>query len=96
MNSVRDGKENPALANNNIRKALAQAFDKESFVKEVLQDQSTATDCQVIPPGQTIAPDGTDFTKLAAKKNNYLTYDTAKAKEFWEKGKKKLGWIKSN
>ena len=61
MNSVRDGKENPALANNNIRKALAQAFDKESFVKEVLQDQSTATD-QVIPPGQTIAPDGTDFT----------------------------------
>ena len=90
MNSVRDGKENPALANNNIRKALAQAFDKESFVKEVLQDQSTATD-QVIPPGQTIAPDGTDFTKLAAKKNNYLTYDTAKAKEFWEKGKKEIG-----
>ncbi|EGO6530454.1 peptide ABC transporter substrate-binding protein [Enterococcus faecalis] len=90
MNSVRDGKENPALANNNIRKALAQAFDKESFVKEVLQDQSTATD-QVIPPGQTIAPDGIDFTKLAAKKNNYLTYDTAKAKEFWEKGKKEIG-----
>lgn len=90
MNSVRDGKENPALANNNIRKALAQAFDKESFVKEVLQDQSTATD-QVILPGQTIAPDGTDFTKLAAKKNNYLTYDTAKAKEFWEKGKKEIG-----
>ncbi|EGO8395538.1 pheromone-binding protein [Enterococcus sp. DIV1375a] len=90
MNSVRDGKENPALANNNIRKALAQAFDKESFVKEVLQDQSTATD-QVIPPGQTIAPDRTDFTKLAAKKNNYLTYDTAKAKEFWEKGKKEIG-----
>lgn len=90
MNSVRDGKENPALANNNIRKALAQAFDKESFVKEVLQDQSTATD-QVIPPGQTIAPDGTDFTKQAAKKNNYLTYDTAKAKEFWEKGKKEIG-----
>lgn len=90
MNSVRDGKENPALANNNIRKALAQAFDKESFVKEVLQDQSTATD-QVIPPGQTIALDGTDFTKLAAKKNNYLTYDTAKAKEFWEKGKKEIG-----
>lgn len=90
MNSVRDGKENPALANNNIRKALAQAFDKESFVKEVLQDQSTATD-QVIPLGQTIAPDGTDFTKLAAKKNNYLTYDTAKAKEFWEKGKKEIG-----
>ena len=90
MNSVRDGKENPALANNNIRKALAQAFDIESFVKEVLQDQSTATD-QVIPPGQTIAPDGTDFTKLAAKKNNYLTYDTAKAKEFWEKGKKEIG-----
>ncbi|NSU04894.1 peptide ABC transporter substrate-binding protein [Enterococcus faecalis] len=90
MNSVRDGKENPALANNNIRKALAQAFDKESFVKEVLQDQSTATD-QVIPPGQTIAPDETDFTKLAAKKNNYLTYDTAKAKEFWEKGKKEIG-----
>ncbi len=90
MNSVRDGKENPALANNNIRKALAQAFDKESFVKEVLQDQSTATD-QVIPPGQTIALDGTDFTKLAAKKNSYLTYDTAKAKEFWEKGKKEIG-----
>lgn len=90
MNSVCDGKENPALANNNIRKALAQAFDKESFVKEVLQDQSTATD-QVIPPGQMIAPDGTDFTKLAAKKNNYLTYDTAKAKEFWEKGKKEIG-----
>ncbi|EKJ5016411.1 peptide ABC transporter substrate-binding protein [Enterococcus faecalis] len=90
MNSVRDGKENPALANNNIRKALAQAFDKESFVKEVLQDQSTATD-QVIPPGQTIAQDGTDFTKLAAKKNSYLTYDTAKAKEFWEKGKKEIG-----
>ena len=64
---------------------------KKVFVKEVLQDQSTATD-QVIPPGQTIAPDGTDFTKLAAKKNNYLTYDTAKAKKnSGKKGKKEIG-----
>ncbi|WJS82186.1 peptide ABC transporter substrate-binding protein [Tetragenococcus halophilus] len=90
MNSERDGKKN-ALDNENIRKGIAQAFDKESFVKNILQDDSNPTD-HLIPKGQTKAPDGKkDFTEVADERNDYLSYDPEKAKEAWEKGKEELG-----
>lgn len=90
MNGERDGKKN-ALDNVNIRKGIAQAFNKEDFVKKVLQDESNPTD-HLIPKGQTQSPDGKkDFTEVADQKNDYLSYDPKKAKEAWEKGKEELG-----
>lgn len=90
MNGERDGKKN-ALDNENIRKGIAQAFNKEDFVKKVLQDESNPTD-HLIPKGQTQSPDGKeDFTEVADERNDYLTYDPKKAKEAWEKGKEELG-----
>lgn len=89
MNSQRNGKAT-ALANLNARQAIAQAFDKKGFVKSILADESTPTD-QIIPPGQTMMPDGkTDFIKAAAKQDKYLTYAPEKAKAAWEKAKKEL------
>jgi len=90
MNSERDGKKN-ALDNENIRKGIAQAFNKEDFVEKILQDESNPTD-HLIPKGQTQSPDGKkDFTEVADERNDYLSYDPQKAKEAWEKGKEELG-----
>ncbi|WP_420856635.1 peptide ABC transporter substrate-binding protein [Tetragenococcus osmophilus] len=90
MNSERDGKKN-ALDNENIRKGIAQAFNKEDFVEKILQDESSPTD-HLIPKGQTQSPDGKkDFTEVADERNDYLSYDPQKAKEAWEKGKEELG-----
>lgn len=90
MNGERDGKKN-ALDNENIRKGIAQAFNKENFVEKVLQDESNPTD-HLIPKGQTQSPDGEkDFTEVAEERNDYMTYDPEKVKEAWEKGKEELG-----
>ncbi|EOT38500.1 peptide ABC transporter substrate-binding protein [Enterococcus columbae] len=89
MNGQRNGKTS-ILNNINARKAIAQAFDKKGFVKSVLADKSTPTD-QLIPPGQTIMPDGkTDFVKSAEKANDYLTYNPKKALALWKKAKDEL------
>lgn len=89
MNGERNGKTS-ILNNINARKAIAQAFDKKGFVKSVLADKSTPTD-QLIPPGQTIMPDGkTDFVKSAEKANDYLTYNPKKALALWKKAKDEL------
>ncbi|MFW7419812.1 peptide ABC transporter substrate-binding protein [Vagococcus fluvialis] len=90
LNAERSGKETP-LANKDLRQAIAQSFDKEAFVTNILGDGSTATD-NLIPKGQTKEPkSGDDFTDVAKKTNTYLTYNPEAAKKSLELAKKELG-----
>ena len=90
LNAERSGKETP-LANKDLRQAIAQSFDKEAFVTNILGDGSTATD-NLIPKGQTKEPKtGDDFTGVAKKTNTYLTYNPEAAKKSLELAKKELG-----
>ena len=90
LNGERNGKETP-LNNLDLRQAIAQSYDKEAFVENILGDGSTATD-HLIPKGQTVDPDsGKDFTEVAAETNEYLSYNPEKAKASLEKAKKELG-----
>lgn len=90
LNAERNGKKTP-LDNKDLRQAIAQSFDKEAFVTNILGDGSTPTD-HLIPKGQTKDPaSGDDFTEVAGKTNTYLTYNPEGAKKSLELAKKILG-----
>lgn len=90
LNAERNGKKTP-LENKDLRQAIAQSFDKEAFVTNILGDGSTPTD-HLIPKGQTKDPaSGDDFTEVAGKTNTYLTYNPEGAKKSLELAKKDLG-----
>lgn len=90
LNAERNGKKTP-LDNKDLRQAIAQSFDKEAFVTNILGDGSTPTD-HLIPKGQTKDPaSGDDFTEVARKTNTYLTYNPEGAKKSLELAKKDLG-----
>lgn len=90
LNAERNGKKTP-LDNKDLRQAIAQSFDKEAFVTNILGDGSTSTD-HLIPKGQTKDPaSGDDFTEVAGKTNTYLTYNPEGAKKSLELAKKDLG-----
>ncbi|MDT2746631.1 peptide ABC transporter substrate-binding protein [Vagococcus fluvialis] len=90
LNAERNGKKTP-LDNKDLRQAIAQSFDKEAFVTNILGDGSTPTD-YLIPKGQTKDPtSGDDFTEVAGKTNTYLTYNPEGAKKSLELAKKDLG-----
>lgn len=90
LNAERNGKKTP-LDNKDLRQAIAQSFDKEAFVTNILGDGSTPTD-HLIPKGQTKDPaSGDDFTEVAGKTNTYLTYNPEGAKKSLELAKKDLG-----
>nr|WP_279010959.1 peptide ABC transporter substrate-binding protein [Vagococcus fluvialis] len=90
LNAERNGKKTP-LDNKGLRQAIAQSFDKEAFVTNILGDGSTPTD-HLIPKGQTKDPtSGDDFTEVAGKTNTYLTYNPEGAKKSLELAKKDLG-----
>ncbi|MGE8203334.1 peptide ABC transporter substrate-binding protein [Heyndrickxia sp. NPDC080065] len=87
FNQVRDGKKTP-LANENIRKGLAMAFDKKAYTDTVLANGSFPSN-GLVPKGVAKDPaSGKDFRDVSG---DLLTYDPAKAKEYWEKGLKELG-----
>jgi len=79
---------NEALANKNIRAAISRAFDKEALVNTILNNGSLAAN-GLIPADFTPMPDGSgDFREVSG---DLVTYDTAAAQEFWEKGLEELG-----
>lgn len=79
---------NEALANKNIRAAISRAFDKEALVNTILNNGSLAAN-GLVPADFTPMPDGSgDFREVSG---DLVTYDTAAAKEFWEKGLEELG-----
>ncbi|MBP2258740.1 peptide ABC transporter substrate-binding protein [Virgibacillus alimentarius] len=87
FNQERDGEDTP-LANENIRKALAMAFDKESFTETVLSNGSVPSDGYV-PKGLASNPEtDEDFRD---ESGSLMSKDVEKAKEYWEKGLEELG-----
>ncbi|GIO23961.1 peptide ABC transporter substrate-binding protein [Oceanobacillus sp. J11TS1] len=87
FNQERNGEETP-LANENIRKAIAMAFDKEAFTEQVLSNGSIPTDGYV-PRGLATNPEtGEDFRE---ESGSLISYDVEKAQEHWEKGLEELG-----
>lgn len=87
FNQKRDGKATP-LANKNIRKALAMAFDKKGYVDTVLSNGSIPTG-GLVPRGLAKDPkSGKDFRE---ESGDLMPYDVKKAKEYWKKGLQELG-----
>ena len=79
--------ENEVLANENIRRALATAFNKDDLATDVLANGSVAANYAV--PQQFVKDaDGNDFRDA---NGDLLTYDVEKAKEYWAKGLEELG-----
>ncbi|QQZ08946.1 peptide ABC transporter substrate-binding protein [Heyndrickxia vini] len=85
FNQVRNGKKTP-LANENIRKGLAMAFDKKAYTDTILSNGSFPSN-GLVPKG-VHQLNGKDFRDASG---DLLTTDKAKAKEYWEKGLKELG-----
>ncbi|GIN87997.1 peptide ABC transporter substrate-binding protein [Heyndrickxia sporothermodurans] len=87
FNQLRDGKKTP-LANVNIRKGLAMAFDKKAYTDTVLSNGSFPSN-GLVPKG--VAKDPKDGKDFRGESGDLLAYDPTKAKEYWEKGLKELG-----
>lgn len=84
MNQTR----NDALANTNIRAAIARAFDKQAMVDQILNNGSTVSN-GLIPKEFVNMPDsGEDFREV---NGDMIEYDVDKAQEYWEKGLEELG-----
>lgn len=81
--------QNPALANVNIRKALATSFNKEAIANTVMNNGAQAANYFV---GYKLcyAPDG-KTTMRDTNGDNFLTYNVASAQEAWQKGLQELG-----
>ncbi|MER2173566.1 MAG: peptide ABC transporter substrate-binding protein [Carnobacterium sp.] len=87
FNQERDGEETP-LANENIRKAIAMAFDKQAFADTVLQNGSIPAN-GLVPAELAVDPaSGEDFREQSG---DLLTYDVEQAQEYFEAGLKELG-----
>ncbi|MBQ4815820.1 peptide ABC transporter substrate-binding protein [Bacillus pumilus] len=81
---------NKSLKNENVRRAIATAIDKEAFVKDVLQNGSVAANYQ-IPKDFVHDENGKDFRDGMPK---YLETNKDEAKKLFEKGLKELGTSK--
>ena len=74
--------------NVNLRKAISYSINREALVKQVLGDGSVVS-TGLIPADISKTPEtNEDFAKEAGE---LVSYDKAKAKEYWEKAKKELG-----
>ncbi|EUJ41336.1 peptide ABC transporter substrate-binding protein [Brochothrix campestris] len=90
FNQKRNGKAT-ILANEHVRKAIAQAYNKEAYVKNILANGSVVSDQQV--PAGLAKNEKTeeDFTKTAAAANDYLTFDVKAAQKEWKLAQKEVG-----
>lgn len=80
-------KDSP-FKNKNIRKALSYAMDRETLVNQILTNGSSVA-TGLVPSGVAQSPtDKKDFTEST---KNKVSFDSKKAKDYWEKGKKELG-----
>lgn len=86
MNQERNGKATP-LANENIRKAIARAFNKQELTDAILANGSLPAD-YLVPVEFTYDEDGKDFRDYGGE---FLKYDVEVAKKYWEKGLEELG-----
>lgn len=80
--------EDSPFRNEDLRKAISYAIDRDALVTSILGDGSLAS-TGLIPKGMTFNPtDNTDFVDEA---ESVIEYDQEKAKEHWEKAKEALG-----
>lgn len=87
FNEKRDGKKT-AFANKNIRKAIALAIDKQSYVDTVLKNGSTPAN-NLVPEKFAYDPKTKeDYTKESGK---HQEYNKAEAQKAWKAGLKELG-----
>ena len=80
----------PELANENLRKAITFALDRDAISGDVLKDGS-APCYTVVPPQFATGPDGSDFSADQTKLAEFCAYDADKAKEYYEQAKTELG-----
>ena len=80
----------PALANLNLRMALANAIDRETMMTNIVKDGSKAAYFNV-PDELAAGPDGQDFRATAEDYSDVISYDVEKAQEYLEKAKAELG-----
>lgn len=74
--------------NADLRRAVSSALNRNSLVKNVLKDGSTAA-TSLVPTGNTKNPEtGQDFNQDTG---NLYPYSPAKAKEYWQKAQASLG-----
>ncbi len=76
------------IKNDNIRKGISCAIDRETIVKNVLRDASKPATGYVTE--EIAGADGKTFRELAGDTLTY-TYDKKKAKEYFDAGLKELG-----
>ena len=87
FNQERAG-EQTALANENIRKAIAMAFDKQAYVDTILQNGSIPAN-GLVPESLAVDPStGEDYRE---QNGDLLSFDKEQAQEYWEKGLQELG-----
>ncbi|MFS0574498.1 peptide ABC transporter substrate-binding protein [Sporosarcina sp. 179-K 3D1 HS] len=86
MNQERNGKATP-LANENIRKAIARAFNKDELAEAVLANGSRAANF-LVPAEFTYDEDGKDFREYS---DEFTVYNVEEAQEYWKKGLEELG-----
>lgn len=87
MNQKRGGEEDTPFANENVRKAVAQAINKEDYVNVILNNGSTVID-GLMPADFVSGPDNKDFRET---NGSLLPYDLEAAQAAWEKAKEELG-----
>lgn len=86
MNQMRDGKPT-LLANADIRKAIARAFNKEELAEVVLANGAEAANF-LVANDFVLDENGKDFRDYS---KDFTVYDVKEAQAFWEKGLKALG-----
>jgi oligopeptide transport system substrate-binding protein len=79
--------KNKALANVNVRNAIARAFDKQALVDEILNNGSIVAN-GLVPKDFVPTPDGKDFREVSG---DLMKYDLDEAKKYWEKALAELG-----
>lgn len=83
---IRFNHEKKELQNANIRKAIANGWEKEP-IAAVLLNNGTHPAYYIVPKNFVIGPDGKDFRG----REQFLHEGIEKAKQYWEKGLKELG-----
>lgn len=76
-----------ALANKNIREAIAKSYNKEDLVNVVLNNGSVAAN-YLVPAGFTFDENANDFRDI---NGDLVSYNPEEAKAAWEKGLAELG-----
>ncbi|MGB6406436.1 MAG: peptide ABC transporter substrate-binding protein [Planococcus donghaensis] len=84
---LRFNHNHPVLGNENIRKAVNMAIDKESLTEVILKDGSTALN-GVVPKGFFQSPAGEDFRDL---NGDFNTGTIEEAQKLWEQGLEETG-----